>query len=144
MNQCVFIGNLTADPELRQTQNGKSVVKFTIAINNGKDADGNDRPADFVTCQAWNKTAQLVAQWCKKGKPIAVTGALKTDKYKDKNHDDVTHYNSYILVNSIEFCGGSGNSNNNGGQPAQQQTAPKKEESLADYETISSTEDVPF
>ena len=44
MNQCVIIGNLTSDPELRQTPNGKSVVKFTVAVNNGKDSDGKDRP----------------------------------------------------------------------------------------------------
>lgn len=122
MNQCTIIGNLTSDPELRQTTSGKSVVKFTIAVNNGKDSEGNDRPADFITCQAWNKTAELVGRYCKKGKPIAVIGAFKTDKYQDKNHEDVTHYNSYILVNSIEFVGG-GNNNSQQTQTAPAQTA---------------------
>lgn len=140
MNQCVIIGNLTSDPELRQTQNGKSVVKFTVAINNGKDSEGKDRPADFITCQAWNKTAELVSRWWTKGKPIAVIGAFKTDKYQDKNHEDVTHYSSYILVNSVEFVGGKGD----GGQqttqaaPAQTATAP-----ATPVETVSS-EEVPF
>lgn len=122
MNQCTIIGNLTSDPELRQTTSGKSVVKFTVAVNNGKDSDGKDRPADFITCQAWNKTAELVGRYCKKGKPIAVIGAFKTDKYQDKNHEDVTHYNSYILVNSIEFVGG-GNNNSQQTQTAPAQTA---------------------
>lgn len=133
MNQCVIIGNLVSDPELRQTQTGKSVVKFTVAVNNGKDADGNDRPADFITCQAWEKRADFVAKWWKKGKPIALTGAFKTDKYQDKNHDDVTHYNSYILVNNVEFVG---KSENNNAQTAPQQTPASVEE--------VTTDDLPF
>lgn len=133
MNQCVIIGNLVSDPESRQTQTGKSVVKFTVAVNNGKDADGNDRPADFITCQAWEKRADFVAKWWKKGKPIALTGAFKTDKYQDKNHDDVTHYNSYILVNNVEFVGKSEGNNT---QAAPQQTAAPAEE--------ITTDDLPF
>lgn len=133
MNQCVIIGNLVSDPELRQTQTGKSVVKFTVAVNNGKDADGNDRPADFITCQAWEKRADFVAKWWKKGKPIALTGAFKTDKYQDKNHNDVTHYNSYILVNNVEFVG---KSEGNNAQTASQQTAAPAEE--------ITTDDLPF
>lgn len=138
MNQCTIIGNLTSDPELRQTTSGKSVVKFTVAVNNGKNSDGNDRPADFITCQAWNKTAELVGRYCKKGKPIAVIGAFKTDKYQDKNHEDVTHYNSYILVNSIEFVGG-GNNNSQ-----QTQTAPTKAEAPTTPVEAPSDGDIPF
>lgn len=141
MNQCVIIGNLTSDPELRQTPNGKSVVKFTIAVNNGKDSDGKDRPADFINCQAWNKTADLVGRWWTKGKPIAVIGAFKTDKYRDKNHEDVTHYNSYILVNSVEFVGGKGD----GGQQTQA-TPTQAETPTAPAEPVdgASSEDCPF
>lgn len=141
MNQCVIIGNLTSDPELRQTPNGKSVVKFTIAVNNGKDSDGKDRPADFINCQAWNKTADLVGKWWTKGKPIAVVGAFKTDKYRDKKYEDVTHYNSYILVNSVEFVGGKGD----GGQQTQA-TSAKAESPTIPAEPVDSTssEDCPF
>lgn len=141
MNQCVIIGNLASDPELRQTPNGKSVAKFTVAVNNGKDSDGKDRPADFITCQAWNKTADLVGRWWTKGKPIAVIGAFKTDKYQDKKYEDVTHYNSYILVNSVEFVGGKGD----GGQ--QTQAIPAKAESPttpAEPVDSASSEDCPF
>lgn len=138
MNQCTIIGNLTSDPELRQTTTGKSVVKFTVAVNNGKDSDGKDRPADFITCQAWNKTADLVGRYCKKGKPIAVIGAFKTDKYQDKNHEDVTHYNSYILVNSIEFVGG-GNNNSQ-----QTQAAPTQNTTPTEPVEAASSEEVPF
>lgn len=141
MNQCTIIGNLTNDPELRQTTSGKSVVKFTVAVNNGKDAEGKDRPADFITCQAWNKTAELVGRYCKKGKLIAVIGAFKTDKYQDKNHEDVTHYNSYILVNSIEFVGGGNNNNNN---LQQTQATPTQNTTPTEPVESANSEDVPF
>ena len=137
MNKVILIGNLTSDPELRQTQNGKSVVKFTVATSNGKDSEGKDRPADFTTCQAWDKRAEMIAKWFNKGKQICVTGALKTDKYKDKNHDDVTHYNSYVLVNEIEFVGSKGD----GGAKTETQAAPAKAETPV---ATAEESDIPF
>ena len=138
MNKCIIIGNLTSDPELRQTQSGKSVVKFTIAVNNGKDAEGKDRPADFITCQAWERRGETIGKYFKKGSPICVTGALKTDKYTDKNHEDVTHYNSYILVNEFEFIG----KKSDGGQQTAQAT-PAQTTPTEPIETASES-DIPF
>ena len=138
MNKCIIIGNLTSDPELRQTQSGKSVVKFTIAVNNGKDADGKDRPADFITCQAWEKRGETIGKYFKKGSPICVTGAFKTDKYTDKNHEDVTHYNSYILVNEFEFIGKKSDS----GQQTTQ-AAPTQNTTATPVETANES-DIPF
>ena len=138
MNKCIIIGNLTSDPESRQTQSGKSVVKFTIAVNNGKDTDGKDRPADFITCQAWEKRGETIGKYFKKGSPICVTGALKTDKYTDKNHEDVTHYNSYILVNEFEFIG----KKSDGGQQTTQ-VAPAQTTPTEPIETASES-DIPF
>lgn len=140
MNKVILIGNLTSDPELRQTQNGKSVVRFTVATSNGKDSEGKDRPADFTTCQAWDKRAEMIAKWFTKGKQICVTGAIKTDKYKDKNHEDVTHYNSYVLVSEVEFVGSKGDGGTKTGSPAQ--AAPTQTETPAETETTS--EDIPF
>lgn len=138
MNKCIIIGNLTSDPELRQTQSGKSVVKFTIAVNNGKDAEGKDRPADFITCQAWEKRGETIGKYFKKGSPICVTGALKTDKYTDKNHEDVTHYSSYILVNEFEFIG----KKSDGGQQTAQAT-PAQNTTATSAETANES-DIPF
>lgn len=141
MNKCIIIGNLTSDPELRQTQSGKSVVKFTVAVNNGKDSDGKDRPADFITCQAWEKRGEAIGRFFKKGSPICVTGAFKTDKYTDKNHEDVTHYNSYILVNEFEFIG---KKSDGGGQQTTQATpAQTATEQMTPVESPTG-EDVPF
>lgn len=139
MNKCIIIGNLTNDPELRQTQNGKSVVKFTIAVNNGKDAEGKDRPADFIICQAWDKRGETIGKFFKKGSPICVTGSFKTDKYADKKYEDVTHYNSYILVNEFEFIG-----KKSGSDTQQTQTTPTQTASSEPVEAVTGNEEVPF
>lgn len=139
MNKVILIGNLTSDPELRQTQNGKSVVKFTVATSNGKDSEGKDRPADFITCQAWDKRAEMIAKWFAKGKQICVVGSFKTDKYTDKNHEDVTHYSSYVLVNEVEFVGTK--SSTQAAQPAQTTPTPAAETPAA---TEATSEEVPF
>ena len=139
MNTVILIGNLTRDPELRQTQNGKSVVEFTVATSNGKDADGKDRPADFITCKAWNKQAEMIGKWFTKGKQICVVGKFTTDKYTDKKYEDVTHYNSYVLVNEVEFVGTKGSGN---AQPTQATPAPAAETPATTEET--SNEDCPF
>ena len=138
MNKVILIGNLVRDPGLRQTQTGKSVVEFTVATSNGKDAEGKDRPADFTTCKAWNKQAEMIAKWFTKGKQICVTGSLKTDKYVDKKHEDVTHYNSYVQVSEVEFVGTKGGT----AQPTQAAPAPAAETPTAAEET--SNEDCPF
>lgn len=84
LNKVILIGNLTADPEVKQTQSGLSVVSFTIAVNRraGKDAE---QKTDFINIVAWRKTAEFVGQYFKKGKPILVCGAIQTRSYKDKN-----------------------------------------------------------
>lgn len=138
MNKVILIGNLTRDPELRQTQNDKSVVEFTVATSNGKDADGKVRPADFITCKAWNKQAEMISKWFTKGKQICVTGKFTTDKYTDKKYEDVTHYNSYVLVSEVEFVGTKGNS----GQ--QTQTAAAQPETPTEPVESANSEDIPF
>lgn len=96
MNQVILIGNLTADVELKQTTNKKSVTSFTIAVSNGK-----DRPADFINCVAWEKTAELLSQYVKKGHKIGVQGKVSTRSYDDKDGKKV--YVQEILVREIEF-----------------------------------------
>lgn len=84
LNKVILIGNLTADPEVKQTQSGLSVVSFIVAVNRrvGKDAE---QKTDFINIVAWRKTAEFVGQYFKKGKPILVCGSIQTRSYKDKN-----------------------------------------------------------
>ena len=73
MNQVILTGHLAKDIELRKTQHNKSVASFTIAVSNGK-----DKNADFINCVAWEKTAELLSQYVKKGHKIGVQGKVST------------------------------------------------------------------
>lgn len=108
MNHITLIGRLASEVELRQTQSGLAVATFSVAINNGKDKNGEERPADFINCKAWRNTADFVAKWFSKGQMIALEGKFKTDKYTHKQYSDVTIYSSYVLVENVEFCGDKG------------------------------------
>ena len=84
MNRWFGIGNLTDDPEMRYTPQGTAVTSFSIAINNGRDRDGNDREPTYVDITAWEKTAENVAEYCRKGNKVAIEGALQIDKWTDQ------------------------------------------------------------
>nr|DAN91246.1 MAG TPA: Single strand binding protein [Bacteriophage sp.] len=114
MNHFVGIGRLTRDPEVRYTQSGKACAKFTLAIDRRKSGDGNQQ-ADFISCVAWEKTAEVISQYCAKGKKIAVEGRIQTRSY-DAN-DGTKRYVTEVVVNSMEFCDskGGGASTTNGG-----------------------------
>lgn len=77
LNNVTFVGRLTADPELRNTQGGKPVVSCSIAVQNTKEE------TVFISTVFWNKLAETLAKYCTKGSLISVQGFLKNDKYKD-------------------------------------------------------------
>lgn len=104
MNKVILIGNITKDIELRQSNSGKFVVEFSIAINNGKDQQGNELPADFVNCTAWNKTAEILDKYTNKGSKISVEGAIKTQTWVDQQGNN--RYKTYVLVDRVELLGG--------------------------------------
>jgi len=95
MNVFAFSGNLTKDPELKTTQGGKQVASFSVAINEGKDK------TLFLNCVAWEKTAELITQYCKKGDRFTASGKLEIRKYEDKN--GVEKYATEIIVREFDF-----------------------------------------
>ncbi|MBQ6250198.1 single-stranded DNA-binding protein [Ruminococcus sp.] len=159
MNKTVLVGRLTADPELRQTQSGVASCRFTVAVNRRyADKSTGERQADFITCVAWRQTAEFVSRYFSKGKMIAVEGELRNNNYQDRNHPDVTHYCTEVLVDNVEFCGGKNDSGGNGihqnnynnsYSAPPQQAAPQQPNDitygeLSDFEEILSDGDVPF
>nr|DAN16505.1 MAG TPA: Single strand binding protein [Caudoviricetes sp.] len=100
MNTWVGIGRLTRDPEVRYTQSGKACAKFTLAIDRRKSADGNQQ-ADFISCVAWEKTAEVISQYTGKGRKIAVEGRIQTRSYEK---DGRKTYVTEVVVNGMEFC----------------------------------------
>lgn len=172
MNKVILMGRLTADPNLNQTPSGVSSCRFTVAINRPfANKQTGERDADFINCVAWRQTAEFINRYFKKGSMICVEGTLRNNNYQDKKYPDVTHYNTDVLVDNVEFCGsksesGTGNysapqnSNNNNynnynnsHQTVPQQTASQQPVqnndsmsygNLSDFEEILSDGDVPF
>ena len=78
MNIVAMVGRLTADPELKQTQNNISVCSFSIAVNRKfTDANG-ERKADFINCVAWRSTAEFICKYFSKGRNIGLNGSIQT------------------------------------------------------------------
>jgi single-strand DNA-binding protein len=101
MNNWFGIGNLTADPEVRYTEGGKTVTSFSIAINNGKDRDGDERPPTYIDVVAWEKLGDNCGEYLRKGKKCAVMGQITVEKYEDK--EGVKRVKYRIRANNVEF-----------------------------------------
>lgn len=97
MNNVNLIGRLTRDPDVRHTQSGHTVARFTLAVDAGK-----DREANFIPCQAWDKTAEVIEKYIGKGRQIGVSGSLISGKYEK---DGGTVFALDVNVARIDFCG---------------------------------------
>lgn len=143
MNKAILCGRLTADPELRQTQGGVSCCRFTVAVNRKYNKDAHPQ-ADFISCTAWRQTAEFVSKWFSKGQPILVEGSLRTGSYTDKNHSDVTHYTTDVLVDSVEFAGKKEQAQQSEQPAPQQPTGSDLSYGNGEFEEILCDSELPF
>ena len=97
-NIIVISGRLTRDPESRTTKEGKAVCSFSIACND------SDEKVNFFDCQAWEKTAEIITEYCKKGNKILITGRINQQRWDDDNGGK--HQKNVINIQSFEFMGG--------------------------------------
>ena len=100
INRVVLVGRLTKDPVLRKTGAGKSVVSFTTACDRKVKAEGQPT-ADFINCVAWNKVADLMAQYLHKGSLVGVEGRIQTRSYDDQTGKRV--YITEVVADSVQF-----------------------------------------
>ncbi|MBR6987171.1 MAG: single-stranded DNA-binding protein [Clostridiales bacterium] len=115
MNHFIGIGRLTRNPDVRQTQTGKSVTSFTIAINR-RGTDG----ADFIPVVTWNRLADICGQYLQKGSQVCVSGAIQLRTYQA---DDGSNRSVFeIVANEVEFLTRSGQSEENDIQTNKQST----------------------
>ena len=112
LNKAILNGRLTKAPELKQTQNGKSVCGFTIAVDRNRDRE----KTDFIPIVAWGKTAEFVNQWFGKGDLITIVGRIEVRNYDDKNGNKRTA--TEIIAEEVLF-GGSKNTANASEKPAE-------------------------
>jgi len=101
INSVTLIGRLTKDVELRYTQSNIACATIDLAVNNGKDKDGNEKPADFIRVVVWEKQAENMAKYTHKGSRIAVDGKIKTENWE--NEQGEKRYRTYVLASRVQF-----------------------------------------
>jgi single-strand DNA-binding protein len=82
LNRIQLIGRLTRDPELRYVSSGQPLAQFTLAVDRDFKNAAGEHDADFINCVAWRKLAELVGQYCVRGRLVAVEGRLQTRSYE--------------------------------------------------------------
>lgn len=96
-NVAVLQGRLTREPEIRELTGGKKKVEFTLAVDRMTDK------TDFIRCVAWDRTAETIVAYVRKGQMIVVTGRISSETWEDKdgNKREATR----VVVNEFSFCG---------------------------------------
>lgn len=116
-NVCVFVGNLTRDPEVKYTTQGKAVCNVGMAINR---KSGDKEQVTFLDLVAWEKTAELMGEYLKKGSPVAVTCRARQETWEDR---ETKQNRSKIVfdVSEIKFLGNKSAGGDDSGGDAQTQ-----------------------
>lgn len=148
-NKVILMGNLTRDPELRQTQSGTSVCRFSIAVNRSYSGqDGVREETCFVEVDSFSRSAENIAKYFSKGKPILIEGRLRQDNWDDKETGKARS-KLVVVLERFEFVGSARDSQGGdfeqaqGGNtykrtsPAPRGKAPERVDDLED-------DDVPF
>lgn len=127
MNKIIVGGRLTKDVE-RVATASTTMVKFSLAVNGRKKADGTN--TEFFNCTAFGKTAEVLIKYGTKGKMLFVTGAMQSRKWQDKIYWEV-------LADDVEFCG------NTGGDTTAEEEKEKAKQTIANLPEIDEG-DMPF
>jgi single-strand DNA-binding protein len=132
LNQVTLMGNLTRDPELRQTPNGQNVTSFSLALNRAyKDASGEwQEVTDYIDIVCWGPLAERVAQYLSKGRRCLVQGRLQSRSWEQ---DGQKRNKVEVLANDVTFLDSRGGGDDNGsatseaasGAPASSDDKPK-------------------
>lgn len=112
LNKVMLIGRLGQDPELKYTQSGIAVVKFTLATNQQwKDQDGNTQDkTEWHNIVAWRRLAEICAEYLKKGSKVYLEGSLSTGSWEDENKKK--HYKTEVVLNDMIMLDSKGTSEN--------------------------------
>lgn len=138
INRTILVGRITKDPMLRKTPNGTSVVSFTIACNRRIKQEGQP-DADFINCVAWNKTADFMAQYVKKGNLLGIEGHIQTRNYDDKDGKRVNI--TEVVADSVQLLESKKAAENTQEEATGAYT---QNDEYADYAAEIQDDDLPF
>ena len=146
LNKAILIGNLVADPELKQTPGGVSVCSFRIGVQRRfKDANGA-YSSDFINIVAWRQQAEFVAKYFRKGTAIQIVGSLQSRDYTDQQGNK--RYVTEVVADEVSFVERKSDS-----QPAANQYTPAANDAPAygsaigespKFEEVAGDDDLPF
>lgn len=105
INSVTLVGRVVRDLEVKTTQSGKSVTSFALAV----DGFSKDAPANFIDCVAWNKAADILAEYATKGKQIAITGRIQTRPWETKDGDK--RKATEVVIDQFQLLGSKGDGN---------------------------------
>jgi single-strand DNA-binding protein len=123
INNVILTGRHVREPELKYSQSGMAFCRFNLAVNRMK----KDDPADFISCIAFGKTAELIGEYMHKGDPMGVVGRIQTGSY-EKDGNKI--YTTDVMVNSIEFIGSSNKNAKTENSKPKPKTGSKQENNL--------------
>lgn len=103
MNKVELIGRLTHDVEMRQTPNGVSLARFSIAVTRRFKNSNGEYDADFINCVAWRQTGEFIAKHFQKGGMIAVVGSIQSRSWD--GNDGKKQYATEVVVDEVYFTG---------------------------------------
>lgn len=128
INRVILVGRLVADPELRKTQSGASVASFRLAVERRKTKDGKQE-TDFFNITAWQKTADLICQYLKKGSLVGIDGRLQNRSYETQSGEK--RYVTEVIAETVQFL-----ESKKDGESNTQEADP--------YDGIDQKDDLPF
>ena len=150
LNKVVLAGRITADPELKQTPSGVSILRFTLAVNRrySRNNEQGEQQTDFITMVAWRQTAEFISKYFRKGSALCVTGSIQTRSWTDQQGQkrygtDVVVDEAMFVDSRSESAGAQGNSyvpdayNATPSYSSNQSAAPN-------FEELNTDDDLPF
>jgi single-strand DNA-binding protein len=153
-NRVILVGNLTRDPELSYTPSNTPVCKFGLAVNrswNDKQTNTKREETMFIDCTAWSRSAEVINQYCRKGRQLLVEGRLQLDQWTSPEGQKRSKHT--VVVDSFQFVGarddgGSGAGTGAGAGGGSHASAPAYQTAppggAAAPPPPSPSEDVPF
>lgn len=143
-NKVILVGNLTRDPELRYTPNGKAIAKFGLAVNRVWTTESGEKKEEvtFVDIDVFGRTAENVGQYMRKGSPILIEGRLRLDQWDDKQTGQ-KRSKLGVVAEIVQFLGGPRTGDSGGGASAPK-PPPAGPAPASEPEAPPAEDDVPF
>ena len=120
MNKVILMGRLTRDPDVRYSTGERSstIARYTLAVDRRRRSNDGEQTADFISCVAFDRSAEFAEKYLKQGTKVVVTGRIQTGSYVNKDGNKV--YTTDVVVEEQEFAESKNASSNDGGfvQPA--------------------------